>query len=136
VATGCGCTPTDVSGARSNVFILLRLFPFIPLVLFLFLCLSNHESSCFLFLYIMSGLVTGNVTAVASTISHFQTRVPFHMCVCVCVFFLCVVIFCLKSKPVFFSLEPSGWTWMGARGRCYAILRRGSFTCACWMEDG
>lgn len=91
VATGCGCTPTDVSGARSNGLYFVAAFPFhTTCSLFLFLCLSNHESSCFLFLYIMSGLVTGNVTAVASTISHFQTRVPFHMCVCM--FFLCVVI--------------------------------------------
>jgi hypothetical protein len=65
----------------------------------------------------MSGLVTGNVTAVASTISHFQTRVPFHMCVrvCLCVFPLrCYV--CLKSNPVFFSVGPVGRIWMEVGG--------------------
>ena len=58
----------------------------------------------------MSGLVTGNVTAVASTISHFQTRVSHFICVyvCVCVF-VCFsfALLCLPQKQPGFLLR---WT--------------------------
>lgn len=66
----------------------------------------------------MSGLVTGNVTAVASTISHFQTRVSHFtcVCVCVCVFFLCVVMFASKANRFSSLLNlRDGYGW-GRRG--------------------
>lgn len=98
VATGCGCTPTDVSGARSNGLYFVAAFPFhTTCSLFLFLCLSNHESSCFLFFiyHVRAGDGECNCSS-KHDISLSNPCVPFHMCVRVC---SCVFLFALLYLP-------------------------------------
>lgn len=66
----------------------------------------------------MSGLVTGECNCSSKhDISLPNLCVPFHMCVLVC---LCVFPFALlyllekANRFSSLSLEPAGWTWMGA----------------------
>lgn len=95
------------------VFILLRLFPFIPLVLYSSSCvfLTTKALVFSLFIYhVRAG--DGECNCSSKHDISLSNPCPIsHVCMCLCVLSLrCYV--CLKSNPVFFSVGPVGRIWM------------------------
>jgi hypothetical protein len=99
------------------VFILLRLFPFIPLVLYSSSCvfLTTKALVFSLFIYhVRAG--DGECNCSGKHDISLSNPCPIsHVCMCLCVF-LFALLYLPEKQTVFSSLEPAGWIWMEVGG--------------------